>query len=353
MPIERFFLKVIFMRKHLPFLILIATTVLIGCHQNKTTEALEPIRLKGQAQGTYYSIIYYDEQQRNLQPQIDSILKAFDLSASLWVETSNLRRLNAGLTDTLDPILTELFRQDDWLYSHTNGAFSCAVGKLVRAWGFAFDKASDMNQKRVDSLLLATAHNFSITSEGSVSTIERTIAGQEYDFNAIGQGYSVDLISKYLKSLGINNHLIDVGGEVIAFGHKPDGKSWTVGIERPAKDKDAIPEVETMIKLCDCSVVTSGNYRKYYEKNGVRFSHTIDPSTGYPVEHSLLSVSVIANESWLADGLATSFMVMGLDKALEWLKNNPDQPQAVFFIYDDNGSNKTYATPEFQKLIIE
>lgn len=163
------------------------------------------------------------------------------------------------------------------------------------------------------------------------------------------------MIASVFDSLGVQNYLIDVGGEVIAKGSKPNGENWAVGIEKPAESKYDQQEVEVAISLIDKSVVTSGNYRKYYEKDGVRYSHTIDPATGHPVDHSLLSVSVVSKESWYADAMATAFMVMGLEKALQFINSHPDDQdiQAVFFIYDDHGEFKTHATPAFQKLIRE
>jgi len=148
---------------------------------------------------------------------------------------------------------------------------------------------------------------------------------------------------------------VDIGGEVISRGKKPDGSLWSVGIEKPAQNKYSEPEVEIAIALLNQSVVTSGSYRKYYEKNGVKYSHTIDPSTGRPVQHSLLSVSVVDQYAWRADALATSFMVMGLQQSLRFIEEHSGDPQVqkVYFIYNENGEMKTYATKEFKKLIIE
>jgi thiamine biosynthesis lipoprotein len=152
--------------------------------------------------------------------------------------------------------------------------------------------------------------------------------------------------------MGVNNYLIDIGGEVAAKGSKPGRKPWKIGIEKPAKHKEDDRELKIVIGLHDKSVATSGSYRKYYEKNGVRYSHTINPKTGYPVTHSLLSVSVIADNTALADAYATSFMVMGFKKARSFVEK--DTTLEAFFIYSDSASrNQTYATPGFKKMIIE
>src|SRR5574344_107111 len=322
-----------------------------ACHR-----PIEPVRLKGEAQGTYYSIIYYDSLNRNLQPKIDSLLHSFDMSASLWIDSSLLRCINNNTKTALDNTLLTLLQQSLYINQYTQGAFDCTVGKLVRAWGFGFDKRANMTDAIIDSLRQYTGPNcISIDSSSGNYQIVKQHPETEIDFNAIAQGYSVDLIGAYFENLGINNYLVDVGGEVIAHGGKPDGTPWSVGLEKPAENKYSAPEVETAIALQNPSVVTSGNYRKYYEKNGVKDSHTIDPSTGRPVEHSLLSVSVVDKYAWRADALATSFMVMGLQKSLRFIKDHPNdlQVQKVYFIYNEQGKMKTYATEEFKKLITE
>jgi thiamine biosynthesis lipoprotein len=156
-----------------------------------------------------------------------------------------------------------------------------------------------------------------------------------------------------LEHYGITNYLIDVGGEVIARGSKPNGSPWCVGIERPAADSVSSPVVETAIALRNAAVVTSGSYRKYYERNGIRYSHTIDPATGRPVQHSLLSVSVVDSLCWRADAMATAYMVMGLDRARQFIADHPGEPGTaeVFFIYDSCGTLCNYATPSFEQII--
>lgn len=325
-------------------LLALAAVIFVSCKEKDSR-----VELRGKAQGTYYSIIYYGH--KDYQPQIDSILDAFDQSASLWVENSLLRQINSNTTDSLDAILAEMFAQSEEINEYTGGAFDCTVGKLVRAWGFGFDKRSEMTASLIDSLKQYTGQGIvNVTEE---KRLQKKYPETEIDFNAIAQGYVVDLIADFFAQEGVENFLVDVGGEVIARGQKPDGSSWGVGIERPAPDMNSPQEVELVINLDNMSVVTSGNYRKYYEKDGVKYSHTIDPATGRPVEHSLLSVSVVDKYAWRADALATSFMVMGLEKSLQFIDSHRDDPQvqSVFFIYDDNGEMKTFATSEFEKII--
>ena len=326
------------------FLTLLAA--LTACRQ-----APEPTRLYGEAQGTYYSILYCDTAHRNLQPQVDSLLDAFDQSASLWVDSSLLRRVNAGLTDSLDDILHFLLTRSLAVEQQTGGAFNCRVGRLVQAWGFSFRERQEPDSAQLRLLLQGAHADFTLDGHRLTHKDPST----EFDFNAIAQGYSVDLLAALFDRLGIHAYLIDVGGEVIARGSKPDGSPWRVGIERPSDDSLSAPEVQTVVGLRDCSVVTSGSYRKYYERDGLRYSHTIDPATGRPVLHTLLSATVADSLCWRADAMATAYMVMGLDSAQRFIAAHPDLPgtAAVMLIYDDHGTLRTYTTPAFEKLIIQ
>ena len=351
---------------------LAAVMMLASCHRH---DAL--VRLQGEAQGTYYNICYHDPQHRNLQPQIDSLLNAFDMTASLWKENSLIRKVNRHENAAVNAAFCDLLRLSLQMEEYTHGAFNCKIGSLVNLYGFGFKNRDDITDSQIDSLLnlirSGQCHIASPESSGQLrldslggnavtalfNTLDSHYAvlspGMELDFNAIAQGYAVDMLARMFDNKGIHNYLIDVGGEVIAKGGKPDGTDWAVGIERPAKNKYSSQEIETAITLRNRSVVTSGSYRKYYEHNGTRYSHTIDPSTGRPVSHSLLSVSVVSSNAWYADAMATAFMVMGLDKSLQFIHDHPENGdiQAVFFIYDDHGTYKTHATPAFQSMIIE
>ena len=325
------------------FFILVALAMLSSCRR------LEPTVVEGEAQGTYYRVCYYDS--RDLRPQIDSLLHAFDLSASLWVDSSLLRRLNNNQTDSLDATLEELLLYSLYIYDYTGCAFDCRVGRLVQAWGFSFTARNEPDSIQLAAMLEAARGDVYVDGGRLVKQNPET----ELDFNAIAQGYSVDLLARMMDGLGVANYLVDVGGEVIARGGKAGGNPWRVGIERPANERYDAPEVQTVVALNNASLVTSGSYRKYYERDGVRYSHTIDPTTGRPVEHSLLSVSVVDNECWRADAMATAYMVMGLDSALSFIAVHRGQPgtDAVMFIYDDGGTLKTYETEEFKSLVIK
>ena len=331
------------------FLFSLIIVALSSC--NHTSQ--NPIKLSGTAQGTYYSIIYYDCEQRNFQPQIDSMLTQFDNIASLWVDSSLLQRINNNQDSIVTPLFADIFTKSIEMYHYTNGAFDCRVGQLVASWGFSFKHQENPSTKHIDSLLNDSRANIYLdTNINGDIILHKQNRNTWIDFNAIAQGYSSDLIAQWLIQQNIHDFIVDIGGEVIAHGHKPNGDSWAVGVEKPAADKYSTPQIESAIYLNDLSIVTSGNYRKYYEKDGVRYSHTINPATGYPVNHTLLSASIIDSTAWRADALATACMVMGLEKSIEFINTHP-YPTAAFFIYDSNGSYKTYATPEFQKMIIQ
>ena len=326
----------------------VAVVFLTGCHHPEP-----PIHLLGEAQGTYYSILYRDPQGRWLQPQVDSLLAAFDQSASLWVDNSLLRRINANQTDTLDHLRATLLQHSLDISRYTNGTFDVRVGRLVQSWGFSFKERSEPDSTTLMELRNAAHAAVCIDTVDGIILLRKESPATELDFNAIAQGYSADLIGRMFDSLGIHDYLVDIGGEVVAHGTKSGQAPWRIGIEQPAKDSISTPMVQTAVALHDAAVVTSGNYRKYYERDGIRYSHTIDPSTGRPVRHTLLSVSVVEREAWLADAMATAYMVMGLDSACAFIATHPGAPgtDAVYFIYDDNGVLATYATPAFEKLI--
>lgn len=326
------------------FAALAALLLFAGCRNEHL------VRCYGEAQGSYYSVQYLDAHQRNLQPQVDSLLQAFDRSASLWVDNSLLRQINAGETDSLDETLLFLLDHSLQMTEYTDGAFDPRVGRLVQMWGFSFRQRSEPDSTTLTQLLRAARGTVGYRQHRYLRQYDDT----ELDFNAIAQGYASDLVGQLLQNYGIENYLIDIGGEVVARGHRSPGRPWRVGIERPSDDSLSAPVVQTAIMLNNASVVTSGSYRKYYERDGVRYSHTIDPVTGRPVQHSLLSVSVVEKDAWLADAIATAYMVMGLDSARAFIAAHPDGPGtgAVYFIYDDHGELKTWATPEFDKLTI-
>ena len=304
----------------------------------------------GEAQGTYYSIIYYDDQQRDLQFEIDSILKDFDQSVSLWVSNSILSRINNNdISVKLDKYFIDNFELSMEVAEKTDGNFDLTVGSLVRAWGFGFDAEKKVDSTIVDSILQFTGYEKVKLVDG---ILMKDDARTTFDFNAVAQGYSVDLICDFLESQKIENYLVDIGGEVKGKGHKPDGSFWKVGIDKPVSEVNKARDLKAVIELKDMAIATSGNYRKFYEENGIRYSHTLNPKTGYPVQHSLLSASVLAEDAAVADAYVTAFMVMGIDQSREFVSQM--EYLEAFFIYSDaEGNFQTFATPGFEKYITQ
>ena len=319
--------------------------LLASCSQKK-----EPVLIKigGETQGTYYAITYFADDSINFQSSIDSLLHRFDSTASSYVPYSIISRFNNN--DPLvraDEMFTVIFRKAMEVSEKTQGAFDITVGPLVNAWGFGFSNRLKMNQHKVDSLLpLVGYHKVTLDNGKLIKTDPRI----KVDYDALAQGYSVDVVAAFLDSKGVKSYLIDIGGEVFAHSTKPGGEKWSVAIELPTKTSEDERKIQAVVNLQDMAISTSGSYRKYYEENGIRYSHTIDPVTGYPVKHSTLSTSVIAKDCITSDAYATAFMVMGVEKGKEFLKTHPNLD--VYFIYTEpDGSMKTYYTKGFAKLL--
>jgi len=319
--------------------------VILSC--NSLSKKKE-VKIDGLAQGTYYSITYYDRDGINYQPAIDSFFKAFDLSASLYLKESIISRLNNNDPAVIaDDAFTVVFNKSMEVSEKTEGAFDITVMPLINAWGFGFTDPMKVDSAIVDSILpLVNFKNITLENGRLIKKNPAIMV----DFNAIAQGYSADLIGKMLESKGIENYLIDVGGEVLAKGSKPGNKKWRVGIEKPTETADDAREVKVVVKLRDKALATSGNYRRFFLKDGIKYAHTIDPKTGFPVNHTVLSVSVLANDCITADAYATAFMVMGLEKTKKFLAINPDLD--AYIIYSDtNGKLSTWASEGLNELI--
>ncbi|HEY5510789.1 MAG TPA: FAD:protein FMN transferase [Prolixibacteraceae bacterium] len=316
-----------------------------ACVQKKE---LKQYKITGGAQGTYYAITYYADNNKNLQPEVDSLLKNVDRSVSSYLPTSLISRLNNNdSTATADQIYETVFKKSMEVSAKTDGAFDITVGPLVNAWGFGFSKKAQVDQAMVDSLLPLVGYRKVSLSKGKLIKSDPRI---KIDFDAIAQGYTSDLIGRFFETRGIDNYLIDVGGEVLGKGLKPDGKMWSVAIEMPAKNSMDERKIQAILTLKEKAISTSGSYRKYYEENGIRYSHTIDPSNGYPVKHNLLSVSVLADDCITADAYATAFMVMGLEKSKDFLARNGEL-EAYFISDDKNGGFSVFYTLGFDRLL--
>lgn len=304
----------------------------------------------GEAQGTYYAISYYDPQGRILKKEFDSVLTAFDLSASNYKEESIISKVNRNEDTKLDSIFIGNFKLAMRVSEETNGDFDITVRPLVEAWGFGKRSAEDMDSLIVDSIMQFVGYNkIKLINDSSVVKDDPRV---QVDFDALAQGYSVDVLAKYMESIGITSYLINVGGELYASESKPDGEAWKVGVETPKDSALYGEDLSAILPLKAQGLATSGNYRKFYIKDGIKYAHTINPHSGYPIATRLLSTTVVANTAAEADAYATAFMVMGLEKSKEFVANHPELE--VFLIYsDDNGGYKYFTTPKLAKVIEE
>lgn len=297
--------------------------------------------LQGLVQGSYYAITYYDEEGRNFQQEIDSIFHAVDMSVNLWVDSSVICKVNRNEEVALDQIFIENFEIAQRAAVISNGYFDPTISPLVAAWGFSAKTGDTITPQLVDSLKQLVDCRKVRIEDGKL--IKENPA-MKLDFNAIAQGYTTDLVGALLDAKGIKSYIVDVGGEIFARGAKPDGKPWVVGIEKPAADWDSERVVQQRVELKDKGIVTSGSYRKYVERDGKRYSHCIDPMTGYPVEHNLLSATVIAETATWADALASICMVMGMERSLELVKTL-DGVEVFYIFVNDRNELETYSYP--------
>lgn len=298
----------------------------------------------GFTQGSTYSVKFYaSTDSTKLKQGIDSVLSSINHTASVYDTNSVISKINNNQNIDLNPDFIRIFNKSQEISKMTDGCFDITVGELVRKWGFGFKNKVDLNQKTIDSLLKFVGYS-NVTIENN--RIIKKYPEIKLDFNAIAQGYTVDIVAEYLLKNTCTDFLIEIGGEVRANGKKQNNDSWIVGIEKPALNETDERTIQEKVTLLNKSISTSGNYRKFFIKDGIKYSHTIDPKNGYPVHHSLLSVSVIANDCSTADAFATAFMVMGVDKAKVFLAKHPDLE--AYFIYSDaNGLNQVYFTNKF------
>jgi thiamine biosynthesis lipoprotein len=311
----------------------------------------EYIRLAGFAQGTTYHITYESKNRENLQYFIDSLLADFDLSLSIYQPNSIISRFNRNEPRTLaDQKFIYVFNKAYEVYQKTEGAFDITVGPIVNAIGFGSSDTLDVDSTLIRRLLKSVGMN-------KVSLHHNMLVKQSpdvtLDVNALAQGYSVDLVVEFLEARKIRNYLVEIGGEVRVRGKNENNRAWRIGIDRPVEG-NFIPgsDLQAVIRLNNRSLATSGNYRKFYEKNGIKFVHTINPKTGYPVVSNLLSATVVASDCITADAYATALMVFGVDKSIAFLAKN--QFLDAFLIYaDQKGKFKTFTTERLQKFIEE
>ena len=331
--------------------------------------ALQPIGLYGNTQGTTFAIVSNDPIDLDMKAVMD-IFHQFDMALSGYIDSSIVTRLNnapAGIFTYPDPhnYFNRCYRLSQEVFQVGQGTFDPSVFPLVDGWGFLKDLTYIPDSIVIDSLLglvgFQEGRHFSFKplldktgQDSSVASVIKHTSGSKLDFNAIAQGLSVDVLAEELERRGSQNYYIEIGGEIRVKGKNEDGNYWRIGIDRPLDDSDAdTRQIQEVVELKDRAIATSGSYRKFYEKNGIRYSHTLDPMTGYPVTHTLLSASVIAESCAIADAYATVFMVMGYERSITFVKEHPELHLDIYLIFiNDHDEFETYYTKGFGDRIL-
>ncbi len=287
-----------------------------------------------------YSVKYFDKDGRNFKKEVDSILIAFNQSLNTYIPESEISQFNGDSTwnftsEYFYPVL-ELSKR---IYNGTNGAYDPTVMPLVNAWGFGPGEQQLPDSSAIDSIRAFIGFNRISFDKTHVAKSDPRV---QLDFSASAKGYGVDVVIEFLQDQGIDNCFVEIGGEVRVTGKNIENDGpWRIGIIDPNSTSEDIKQYAIM-ELENTAVATSGNYFNYRIVDGRKFSHTIDPSTGYPVVHALLSASVTAGTCMEADALATAFMVMGHEKAIEYLNQHPET--GAFLIFSTPGGLSTYST---------
>jgi FAD:protein FMN transferase len=309
----------------------------------------EYIAVSGFAQGTTYHITYESRKGEDLQAQIEDILHKIDQSLSIYQPNSLISKINKNDTRVrADQAFTDVFKKSAEVFKKTGGAFDITVGPIVNALGFGSADTLNINSSLIDSLRQFVGMQ-KVRLNGNI--VEKDDSRILLDVNAIAQGYSVDVVARFLEEKKIRNYLVEIGGEVRAKGRNNERQVWRIGIDKPVEG-NMVPgaNLQAVVELKNKSLATSGNYRKYYEKNGVKYVHTIDPQTGYPVISNLLSATVIADDCTTADAYATALMVFGVQNSIAFLNDNTFL-NAYLIYTDDNGNFQVYATPGLSEFI--
>ena len=329
----------------LPFLLLlIVGTVLIIRQQ----QAMPYQTNSGMVFGTVYNITY--ECDSDLHQTIKAELQKVDNSLSPFNEHSIITAINQNQDVKPDEMFLTVFNKAMEISRETDGAFDITVAPLVNAWGFGFKNGIQPNRQQVDSLRRLIGYEKVTLKDDRIVKQSPDIM---LDCSAIAKGFGSDVVARFLQQRGVKNFMVEIGGEVVTSGVNPQRLPWRIGVTKPTDDSLSIKgEIQSVLNVTDLAMATSGNYRNFYYKGGKKYAHTIDPKTGYPVQHSLLSATVLAKDCATADAYATSFMVLGIDGAKKVLERHPEL--MAYFIYaDDKGQNAVWRSPSLKDKIVE
>ena len=333
----------------LPFLtlLIIGTILIIRQQQNTPYQHCE-----GFVFGTTYNISYqYDE---NLQAEVEAKLQQVDEALSMFNEKSVITNVNQGdgvIPDTeVGQMFMDVYQLAYEIAQDTEGAFDITVAPLVNAWGFGFKNGEMPTREQVDSIRQFVGYQLIKIEESGKRKVKKSDTRVMLDCSAIAKGYATDLVAKMLSDKGIKNYMVEIGGEVVTKGISAKRLPWKIGVVKPTDDSlHVVNELQTTLNITDKAMATSGNYRNFYYKGGRKYAHTIDPKTGYPVQHNILSATVLCDQCAKADSYATAFMVMGMEGATKILERHPEL--MAYLIYDDHGQNKVWFSPSLADKI--
>lgn len=293
--------------------------------------------------GTVYSITYSNSDNQDLSQQITNALDAVNNSLSMFNKESVISKINNNQPVVLDSLFLTVWEKGQYVSRCTDGAFDMTVAPLVDLWGFGLKNREKVESVAVDSVRQYVGYELAVLKDGGIS---KSYPEMRIDAGAIAKGYACDVVADTLEAYGCTDFCIEIGGELVVKGVNPKGANWHIAINKPLEDSLCLNrEIQDVIELTNCGMATSGNYRNYYEMDGKKYSHTIDPRTGYPVQHSLLSATIVAPDCMTADAWATACMVGGLENAKVWVKDNPEIKG--YFIYEEDGVLKVWKSEGF------
>lgn len=329
----------------LPFLalLIIGTVLIIGRQRSMAYQ-----HDTGFIFGTVYHVTY--QYNRDLKDEIEAELNKVDNSLSPFNNQSVITAVNQNKNPEVNEMFSDVFNLAEQVSQETDGAFDITVAPMVNLWGFGFKKGISPSKHKIDSLRQIVGYKKVSLRDGHVIKADKRIM---LDCSAIAKGYGSDVVARYLRSKGITNFMIEIGGEIVTSGKSEKRLPWKIGVTKPTDDSlNTNQELETVLNVTDKAMATSGNYRNFYYKGGKKYAHTIDPKTGYPVQHSLLSSTVLASNCATADAYATAFMVLGIDKAKVVLQKHPEL--MAYFIYaGPDGKMKVWFSPSLRDKIAE
>lgn len=329
----------------LPFLVILVVGTIFIIRQQHVTPYQHD---EGFIFGTIYHITYQSDE--NYQKEIEAELQKVDNSLSPFNKSSIISRINRNEDVAVDGMFQEVFNLAETISKETNGAFDITVAPMVNVWGFGFKKGLTPSKEVIDSICNLVGYRKVSLTDGHIKKQNPNIM---LDCSAIAKGYGSDVVARLLKSKGIDNFMVEIGGEVVTQGNSEKRVPWRIGVNKPTDDSlQTATELQTVLNVTDKAMATSGNYRNFYYKNGKKYAHTIDPKTGYPVQHNILSATVIADNCATADAYATSFMVLGMEGAQKILEKHPDL--LAYLIYSDaKGHNQVWYSPSMKKILAE